>query len=496
MVKKIIQSFLFGLIFSQCIAQNQGITNNWLMGYYGGYGVTKIDFFSGAPVVDSFPIPMEFNHTHSNISDSMGNLLFYTNGYYIADASNDTMQNGSGINPSTYTSYFSDGLGIPQANIILPSPGIPNFYYLIHSTVDKYPGYTCSYDLYYSVIDMNLNGGLGAVTGVKNQILLSDSMNPGKISACRHANGRDWWIMCHRLNSDIFYSFLLSPNGIDGPYFQNMGIIRGYDGGQAVFSHDGSRYAYYHVFDGLEVFDFDRCAGLLSNPQLVNVPLNGGFNVGMAISGNSKVLYVPNVYDVLQYDLTSSNISSTAQIVAVYDSFTSYIGSAPPLQTLFGLAALAPDGKIYISTGNSTVHLHVINQPDSVGLSCDLVQHGLQLPTYAFNTFPNHPNYFLGKIPGSPCDTIPLNTSIDEFPERILKVSPNPTSDEFTIWFSVQDKPGIVEIFDVNGTMVRKDYIVEWSQYKKLNISNLPNGLYFSRMSWNKKIVQVKIIKH
>ncbi|MEZ5068919.1 MAG: hypothetical protein R2847_10725 [Bacteroidia bacterium] len=32
---------------------------------------------------------------------------------------------------------------------------------------------------------------------------------------------------------------------------------------------------------------------------------------------------------------------------------------------------LAPDGKIYVSTGNGTMHIHVINNPDSAGTACD-----------------------------------------------------------------------------------------------------------------------------
>jgi hypothetical protein len=490
-------AFTLAVIFfvNYCLGQGQGVSNNWLMGYYGGYGVTKLNFNSGTPVIDSFPIPMEFKHTHTNISDTLGNILFYTNGYYVADATNDTMQNGSGINPSTYTNYFSDGLGIPQANIILPLPNSNHLYYLIHSTADKYPGYTCSYNLYLSIIDMNQNGGLGAIT-VKNQVLITDSMNPGKISACKHANGRDWWIFCHRMNSNKFYSLLLTPYGIFGPYSQNIGVIRNYDGGQAVFSQDGTRYAYYHIYGGLEVFDFDRCSGNLSNPQFVSISNSlGGINVGMAISSNSNVLYVPNVNNVLQYDLTSTNISLTEQVVAVYDSFTSYLGGAPPLQTLFGLAALAPDGKIYISTGNSTIHMHVINQPNSLGTSCNLVQHGLQLPTYDFNSFPNHPNYFLGKIPGSPCDTVLTSNGVEVHPEIVPKIFPNPTTGKFNIWFTVHNKPGVLEIFDVNGKLVRKEFIAEWSQYKQVDISTMPAGIYMSRLSWNERITMVKIVK-
>ncbi len=198
-------------------SQNQGLNNNWILGYssYGGlpFGHSKINFYTGIPTVIYDSLEMDFRHSHSNISDSLGNLLFYTNGYYIADASHDTMLNGSNINPSSYTSYFNDGLGIPQANLILPLPGSSNIFYFIHSTANQFPGYTCSYNLFSSRIDMNQNNGLGEVI-LKNQVNLSDSMNPGKIVACKHANGKDWWIMCHRINSNKFFKFLLTSNGL------------------------------------------------------------------------------------------------------------------------------------------------------------------------------------------------------------------------------------------------------------------------------------------
>jgi hypothetical protein len=78
----------------------------------------------------------------------------------------------------------------------------------------------------------------------------------------------------------------------------------------------------------------------------------------------------------------------------------------PPYATVFDIAQLAPNGKIYIGTGNTTLRMHVINNPDEPGLACNLVQHGITTPTYYWNSLPNHPNYFLGALAGSPCDTL------------------------------------------------------------------------------------------
>ncbi len=47
--------------------------------------------------------------------------------------------------------------------------------------------------------------------------------------------------------------------------------------------------------------------------------------------------------------------------------------------------------------------MHVIKQPDSLGITCDFVQGGLELPKDSY-TIPTFPNYDLGALPGSPCE--------------------------------------------------------------------------------------------
>ncbi|MBK6643049.1 MAG: hypothetical protein IPG39_18360 [Bacteroidetes bacterium] len=59
---------------------------------------------------------------------------------------------------------------------------------MFHCTVDDPPGNLLTHSLYYSVIDMTANGGLGKVI-IKNQALLNDTLNAGKLTTCKHANG-------------------------------------------------------------------------------------------------------------------------------------------------------------------------------------------------------------------------------------------------------------------------------------------------------------------
>nr|MBK9652141.1 hypothetical protein [Bacteroidota bacterium] len=483
------------LLISKTILAQQGISNNWIMGYQAifGNGHSALNFYNGNVQVSKDSLPMDFRHTHANISDSAGNLLFYTNGYYIADATNDTMDNGSGINPGAYANFVPDGFLIPQAALIIPKPNSNSIYYLFHNTADAYPiipNNSTSYKFYVSTIDMSLNGGLGSVIS-KNQVLINDSMNVGKISACKHGNGRDWWIVIHRVNSNKFIKFLVTPYSLDGPYFQNIGSYRMDDAGQAKFSPDGTRYAYFHYRSNsdLDVFDFDRCTGTLSNWRNDTLPFEFG-NVGCAFSSNSQMLYVGNILNIYQYNLSNNNLLATRNIVAEWDSFK-YNGV---FATLLCLPELAPDGKIYLTTGNSSAVMHTINNPDVYGMGCNVAQHSLQLPSVYFNTLPNHPNYFLGPALGNPCNNLGLLNPSKGGAKKIRCFN-NPTHDKFTLWFPVDKDVGGLEIYDVNGECIRREYVAQWSQYKVVDISMFSGGVYFCKMVWPSGEGSVKVVR-
>ncbi|HNR19177.1 MAG TPA: T9SS type A sorting domain-containing protein [Bacteroidia bacterium] len=496
-MKQIVITMILWSLFLKL--EGQGINNIWLQGYesYNGLpaGITLFDFNTGNPSISYDSLEMEFNYTHANVSDSAGNLLFYTNGYYIADATNDTMQNGGGISPGAYANQFSDGFLIPQGALILPKPGSSTIYYMFHNSADAYPiipNNSTSFKFYVTTIDMSLNGGLGAVT-TKNVVLLTDSMNVGKIAGCKHANGRDWWVMIHRVNSNKFFKFLVTPSIILGPYQQFIGSTRQDDGGQVKFSPDGSKIAYYHIFNGLDIFDFNRCNGNLSNYKHDILPSVGGL-VGCEFSPNSQLLYVSNVEKVYQYDLNASNVIASRTEVAVWDSFTQ--PGNPGLGAYLCFSQLAPDGKIYITTGNGTTYFGRIEYPDSLGMACTIAQHSVLLPTFNFNTLPNHPNYFLG------CDTTlgcicAISTGINDGSSQNIaaRASPNPTTGFFTLQFNVQSIAGTLEIYDVMGNLMMRDYVAPWSQFKKIDISNMASGIYFGKMQWENTAASVKIVK-
>src|SRR5438045_42536 len=100
-----------------------------------------------------------------------------------------------------------------QEFVIVPMPDSSNYYYLLSI------GVTGNYHsgLYYSIINMNANGGLGSVM-VKN-VQLTNLFAFDAITAVKHGNGRDWWLIFkpdgynNPPNND-FYIYLITPTGI------------------------------------------------------------------------------------------------------------------------------------------------------------------------------------------------------------------------------------------------------------------------------------------
>ncbi len=487
---------LHGFSAVQQAHAQQGLSNLWLMGFDSDAGIpwggTNIDFFTGAADIYYQNRAIGFKRTAATLTDTNGNLLVSANGSFIANTTGDTLLNGTGLNPSNYTTMFPEGLYLPQACLILPKPDTPSIYFLFHGTLDDQIDQFAQY-LYLSTIDMSLDGGLGGVV-TKNVVLISDTLNIGKITAVRHANGRDWWVFCHKQNTNIFIRLLVTPYGVSGPDQQAVGVIRYADLGQVCFSPDGSKFAYYWG-DGedLEIFDFDRCTGLFANP--VHILIDDYDQMGgVAFSPNSRFLYVSSVEDVYQYDTEVPDIEASMVHIAHWDGFYS---PGPPFATLFDIAQLAPDGKIYIATGNGTDKLHVINDPDAPGLACDLQQHVITLPTYNTNSLPNHPNYHLGPVDGSVCDSLGINAGLTPGPspgERGgMQVFPNPSSGTFTLSYPAQALVGELEVRDLWGRLVLRERLPQWSQLHRVALHEAA-GLYQCRLTWGAQSAAVRVM--
>ncbi|MBK7683830.1 MAG: T9SS type A sorting domain-containing protein [Bacteroidetes bacterium] len=140
---------------------------------------------------------------------------------------------------------------------------------------------------------------------------------------------------------------------------------------------------------------------------------------------------------------------------------------------------LAANGKIYLTSGNGVQHLHEINYPDSVGLACDVQQHAINLGVWHFRSVPNHPNYNLGPVVGSVCDSLSVGIEEQEY-DFHFGISPNPTDDGFIkiIYLLPQNKPGIFEVYNITGQLVYRMNLPQWSTMQFIQLPELSNGVY------------------
>jgi len=285
----------------------------------------------------------------ASLADNAGNLLFYTDGMTIYNKNHQIMLNGTGLTGNWSTT---------QSATIVQKPGSMNLFYVF--TLDSYAG---ANGFRYSIVDMNLDGGLGGVTIDKNILVYAPSSE--KLAIVKHANNNDFWIVTHGWNNNNFYSYLLTSSGLNiTPTISNIGtVISGSTDnvwGYMKISPDGSKLAVSNSLLNFELYDFNNTNGQITNQRVL---FTGNGTYGVEFSPNSELLYTtigdPPPYKILQYDLTATNIASSQQ--EIYNS------------TLFSPAALqlGPDGKIYIAEPSKS-KLSVIENPNIVGSGCNI----------------------------------------------------------------------------------------------------------------------------
>jgi hypothetical protein len=377
------------------------------------WGGMRMDFSTFPPVTtrQSFLPKMRIQ---SMVSDQEGNLVAYTNGCHIVNNDNQYMENGTTINPGIYhTGQFCDFFYPAwQGAIFTTDPASDSSYYLFHmgmEHLDSFP-YFAGQKFYFSKVDATANEGLGKVTD-KNHLLLSNGGLATYVSAVKHANGRDWWIVTPKQFINQYYTFLLDPTGPHLINTQTIGDSLNHGSnccGQAGFSPDGKKYFYSNHEHGLQLLDFDRCTGLFSNPVFIDSTEFNKFGpVGVSISHNNRFLYVSTSRYIFQLDFEAPNLLESKLLLDSID----YI-PAPEVGT-FNDGMLAPDGKIYLSSLNYIQDLSVIQFPERKGYACKTEQHGYKLPAlYGSDFIFNFPRFRQGPVDGSACDSLGL----DNFP--------------------------------------------------------------------------------
>ncbi|MBK8627230.1 MAG: T9SS type A sorting domain-containing protein [Saprospiraceae bacterium] len=413
------------------IAQNNDYV--WPMGSAGGSSIELLEMdslkewtpfslnFSSDPMkIDYFlKRRFTFDASNSNYSTDEGNLFCYTNGMQLYGPDDQPIQGGDTINYNNYWRskvHWQTGerLGFTQfqGNLILPIKQLgENLLYVFNIVLDR--NVDGPIGVWYSVVNTDCNNGKGCVIS-KDKILMQERIKSNHLKACRHANGRDWWLIIVGEDMTIFYTYLLDSIGIHKINVQNIGKFNPrLSAGNATFSHRGDQYAvndgrYWDSIGVISIFDFDRCSGLLSNPFFDTLVIpEASIGQGIAFSPDDRYLYVNNMNDLYQYDM--KDLNKPRIHLATYDGFQDPTDWPGIFTTQFGFWGYGPDGRLYNVSGSaSSRYMHVMDYPNEEGIACSFRQHAIRVSNNP-RIIPNFPHYRLGPLDGSPCDTLGLD---------------------------------------------------------------------------------------
>lgn len=335
--------------------------NNWYFGEYAGITFNTTD---KNPV--SIRSYLSTEEGTAVISDEVGNLLFYAQGDKIWNKNHEIMLNGSNL---------KGGSSATQAALIVQKPKSNNIFFVFN---------TCNLGgpLYYSIVDLKGDGGLGEV--IQKNITVYDSCAE-KLIAIDHSNKSDIWIIVKEKFSYNFRSYLLTSEGLSlSPVLSVFNLSYNLNNdystmGYLSVSPDGYKLAAAtYSASQVELYDFNPNSGELS--KVLELPLvtkedNNHIVYGVCFSPDASKLYCSTLENgdstyLLQFDLINGSrneILKSKQIIA-----SSFNGK------IYGAIQAAPDGKLYISKYLNT-YLSVITYPDRRGSLCEFNENAIYL---------------------------------------------------------------------------------------------------------------------
>ncbi len=394
------------LFLSPFFSFSQGEFNKW---YFGEKAA--LDFNSGIPTA-LLNSNMYGSEVTASVSDSTGNLLFYSDGYKVYNRNHMFMQNG----------YLFASTGYNQPVFPIKKIDDDSVYYIF--TLGKFYAGVTQIGLFYSVLDMRLDNGLGAIVpGMKDIPVAGADDACDKLHATRHRNNRDIWIVTKK---EISYaSYLISVDGISNTPVLSPAYLygTGVNSGALKISQDGSKFVSCHMNDStVEFGTFNNLTGELNllflfRPSLPPLETRPRF---AEFSSDAKVLYIEGQFlniaeqkfyhGICQYDATLTDSAQFMQSqVLIYMSPHADQGTQ-------GLQ-LGPDRKIY---GSRILKdsLSVINNPNIRGPGCNFVRNAVSLNgRMAVRGLPQLLQRYKAYIhSGGRCQGAPVSFSADIWP--------------------------------------------------------------------------------
>ncbi len=363
--KKNLLLFFFALIIAQAFSQNLS-RNNW----YFGNSTNGIRFNRSTNLpetVSNKAIPFGTGGSAVTTDPATANLFFYTDGVLVYDAYHLLMPGTGGLTGNTAAN---------QPVAVAPIPGNKNKYFIFTNPAD----FTTGGSISRLVIDMTQfgnaafpapargagEGTVAAVTGLSNR-------SEGMI-VIPHANGNDYWLITHQVNSQNYSATLINAASYTGTFTTTTTSGLGLPTTVANFAyHAVSKKIAVSPQDpntNAIILNFDDATGVFSLDRTI---LNSGVssttsqsNYDIEWSPSGRFLYLSRFgetgvnADVLQYDY----LNPTTTLASVLPS---------PVFRSYGLQ-LAPDNTIYHLYQAATASPFLVGriaQPDSLATKTD-----------------------------------------------------------------------------------------------------------------------------
>lgn len=413
--------------------------------------------------------PVQFEATMAGAYGAGGEIIFYTNGCHIYDRHHQIVPGGELLNPGEIHDMVCDRYGYiaPLGASVVHFRTHPGLYFLIHVGVQNTIAHSVSYGpLYLTRLSYDAESGQVTVLS-KNEVLIDTEVDPYEL--VRHGNGNDWWLLTNEFGTATYHKILLTPHG---PSVHETQAV-GYDfpfppcrwQRSLTASPSGERLVRYNSGCGAQLLTFDRCDGLLAEAgfSVLDYKVRGGG--GTAFSEDSDYLYLTRWFHVTK--IPFGNPPDTLR--------TSY---RPP--DGFGASFIHifrdPYGRMYIAPHASEPYLHLIppgdNDPDTAMVALE----GLSLPRRIQRTIPHYPNYELGALIDSACDTL-LSSASTEIPMvQQLSLYPNPATRSVTMEWNTA---GETTVLIYNAIGERMAQFRTTANRVNIDVKEWPTGMYW-----------------
>jgi hypothetical protein len=182
-------SWAFGLCFPEYIFP--GCTPPY------GSSIMKFNEEGVESVIEPAGLNLSTSYSRASFSDkNTGDLLFASNGWRLVNRSGQVLAHKLWRNDMPHPQDSPDTTQVLNSlgPLFLNDPGDDTKAYLFYGQYRRtnFPGIgVAKLDVLftYAYLDIPTQSLIS-----KNNVVLTDTTAPGDMSACRHANGRDWWL--------------------------------------------------------------------------------------------------------------------------------------------------------------------------------------------------------------------------------------------------------------------------------------------------------------